>query len=177
MKKILTTLTLLVSVISLSAQGGKDIKNASFREVRTPAKVDSQIITLEGTLNFKMDDYLSMEYGNGELFLIDGNRMTIRRDNQNNTFDLSKNIMMRSLSHVLLYSFQGRLDDLAVEQKCDIRKEDRDGRHIVTLTARKKGVKGYGVIEVSYDAKTKSIRTMRMDEFTGASTWYEMITR
>jgi len=177
MKKILTTLTLLVSALSLFAQGGKDIKNASFKEIRTPATADVEIANLTGKLTFKMDNYLSMEYTNGELFLIDGNKMTIKRDNQNVTFDLTKNIMMRNLSHVLLYSFQGRLDDLAVEQKCDIKKTDKDGKHIVTLIAKKKGVKGYGVIEVAYDLKTKSIRTMRMDEFTGASTWYEMTTK
>jgi len=177
MKKILTTLALLVSALTLFAQGGKDITNASFKEIRTPAAADLSPVTLTGTLNFKMENYLSMEYTNGELFLIDGNKMTIKRDKQNVTFDLTKNIMMRNLSHVLLYSFQGKLDDLAVEQKCNIKKEDKNGMHVVTLTATKKGVKGYGVIEVCYDAKTKSIRTMRMDEFTGASTWYEMTTK
>ena len=149
MKKILITLTLLVSAFEIFAQGGKDIKNATFKEIRTPAIADAAPVTLTGTLNFKMDSYLSMAYTNGELFLIDGDKMTINRDGSKAEFDLKKNIMMRSLSHVLLYSFQGRLDDLAAEQKCDIKKSDSNGMHVVTLTARKRGVKVYGVIEVS----------------------------
>lgn len=177
MKKILTTLTLLVSAFTLFAQGGKDITNASFREVRTPATADSEVMTLTGKLNYKADNYLCLNYDNGELFLVDGNKMVIDQNGQRAEFDLSKNIMMRSLSHVLLYSMQGKLDDLAVEQKCDIKKESIKGQQVVTLTAKKRGVKGYGMIVVSYDEKTKSIRNMRMDEFTGASTFYELVTK
>lgn len=177
MKKILTTLTLLVSALSLFAQGGKNITNAAFREVRTPVTQDAQVIKLTGKMTYKADNYLSLNYDNGELFLIDGDKMTINMDGQKNDFDLTKNLMMRSLSHVLLYSMEGKFDALAAEQKCDIKTETKNGQYIVTLTAKKRGVKGYGMIVVTYDDKTKSIRSMRMDEFTGASTYYELITK
>lgn len=145
----------------------------NFTETRTSAKGES--VTLSGRLEYKPDSYLSMTYDNGELFLIDGMKMTIRRDGKENLFDLNKNLMMKNLSHALLYSFRGTLVSLSQEQKTliDARFDDK-GQCVVTLRATKPSARGYNCIVVYYDARTYAIKSMRMDEFSGASTYYTM---
>lgn len=175
MKKILTLTALLFSVLSLSARGNNPIKGAAFVEIRTPAGVDGSTVELGGVLDYTPDNFLSMKYDNGDYFIIDGKTMTIMRDCRKNVFDLEKNMMMRSLSHALLYNFQGKSDLLAKEQGADIATEDNGkGVVTVTLTARKRSARGYGMIVVTYDSKSGNITSMRMDEFTGASTYYKI---
>ena len=154
------------------AKARKTVIDCGFKEVRTsPAGSE---VKLDGRLVYKPDNYLSMEYSNGELFLIDGSRMTIRRDGKENVFDLDKNLMMKSLSHALLYSFRGTLVDLSVEQKTLINAVLKDGCYVVSLCATKPSARGYNRIDVYYDASTYAIKAMRMDEFSGASTYYSM---
>ena len=90
------------------------------------------------------------------------------------TFDTSKNLMMKSLSTALLYSFQGKLDELAKEQQADLTQEsDKDKNVVVTLTAKVKKVRGYSKIQVFYKPDG-TVFKMQMDEFNGASTLYTL---
>ena len=189
MKRILLTLATIAAGLSLSAQTGSDLLKkiadaplrsetviSKFSEVRTPSPMmaNAKTVTLTGDLTYKNTTFLSMIYDNGEMFAINGNSMVINRDGHNQVFDTSKNLMMQGLSHALIYTFEGKLSDLAQEQNADIKAEKKGNEIVVTLTARQKSARGYSTIVVSYDAKTYAIRSMRMDEFTGASSYYTM---
>lgn len=153
-----------------------------FTEVRTPAKTadgktscGEAVVTLEGKLDYKSSGYLSMAYDNKDLFLIDGNLMTIIRDGKPAVkFDTSKNLMMRGLQHALLYSFSGKLSELATEQKADLNVVTVKEGYEATLTATKKQARGYSRIIVRY-SPGGSIIQMQMDEFSGASTFYKFL--
>jgi len=155
-----------------NAKARTSVIDKKFTEVRTSPS--GQKVTLTGQLIYRPDSYLSMAYDNGELFLIDGNKMTINRDGKSQLFDLTKNQMIKSLSHALLYSFRGALVDLSVEQKTSVEAVKKGGDCIITLKATKQAARGYSRIEVFYDSATFDIKAMTMDEFTGASTYYSM---
>ena len=144
-----------------------------FLETRNfPGKSEVQ---LEGELRYDTGTALSMIYDNGEKFIIDGDAMTIDRDGKHQIFDTSKNLMMKGLSHALLYSFKGTPDALASEQGCDLTTGTSGEEYLVTLTSRKKAARGYSRIEIHYGIAAGEIRSMRMDEVTGASTYYTFI--
>lgn len=187
MKKLLLILCAVLGAWTLGAQNSTEILNridatlakapavtGRFHEVRTPAAKDQKPVQLTGKLVFKPDIFLSMLYDNGDQFTIDGDKMVVQRDGNPMVYNLTKNLMMKGLSHILLYSFKGDLPLLAQEQDADIQAVQEKGRYVVTLTPRKKTPRGCSSLVVSYDAATCAIREMILDEPTGASTRYSM---
>lgn len=183
MKRFITALLLFSTLSGTMTLHGEDIlhkvKNSparaekverDFKEVRT--FTGKATVTLQGKLTYSPETKLSMNYTNGELFSIDGSTMTIDRDGKHQQFDLSKNIMMRGLSHAILYAFSGRMDDLAAEQNAGILTSEKDGKYVVAITAKTVAARGYSCVEATYDAKTGVLLSMRMDEFTGQRTYY-----
>ena len=184
MKKILLVLASLMGALPLLSQSSDQIlsiieKSAAehsvyssrFSEVRTPASKGQKPVTLKGQLEYKAPEYLSMDYDNGEKFLLDGDSMTMVRDGNTVSFDTSKNLLMRGLKHALMYSFSGKLQDLSAEQGADIEAVKKGNQYVVSLTAKKKSARGYSRIIVRYDLKGALV-DMQMDEVTGASTFY-----
>ena len=165
----------ILSKIEKAQNGGKQIAASRFFELRSSADRTVQPVKLEGKLSYTPADNLQMNYDNGELFSIEGNKMTIRRDGTEQVFDTAKNLMMKGLSHALLYMFQGRLNNLATEQNADIAATKEGSEYVVTITARKKAARGYSRTIIRYDARNCSLRNMQMDEFSGASTYYSFI--
>lgn len=186
MKKIILTAIALLCAGALFAQktgevlstieknGGKVI-SGRFVEVRTPAPATgNKPSTFNGDIIFKPETFLSMMYDNKDLFSIDGNTMVISHDGANQTFDLTKNLMMRSLSNTLLDALNGVLLKLAVEQDANIEACRNGNDYVVTLTAKKKAARGYCKIVAVYKASDCSLYKMTMEEFSGASTTYSL---
>ncbi len=187
MKKIFLIVLTLATVLAANAQNSADIlkKIASaaigngnvvgrFTEVRIPAIKEQAKVTLKGKLVFKKDDFLNMDYDNGDKFTINGHEMIITQSGKAVVLDLNKNQLMKSLGQTLICSFRGLLSKLAEEQNADINaiKEGKD--FVVTLTARKKSTRGCSKLVVRYDASNCIIKGMQIDEMTGASTIYTM---
>lgn len=163
------------AILSKLESAGVTAMNEAFRETRTaPASTGGQKTVLTGQLVYKNGNYLSMVYDNGDVFLIDADRMTIRKGETSQVFDTSKNLLMKSLSHTLLYAFQGTLGKLAAEQDADIKAEKASGYYVVTLTAKKKAARGYNRITTRYNVSDCHIHDMTMEEFSGASTFYSL---
>lgn len=186
-KTLLLIVCALAGAWTLGAQTSSEILNrvdatlaktttvsGRFHEVRTPAVKEQKPVELTGKIVFKPDTFLSMLYDNGDQFTIDGDKMVVQHDGNPIIYNLTKNLMMRGLSHTLLYSFKGDLPLLAEEQDAEIQAVKEKGRYVVTLTPRKKTARGISRLVVSYDAATCAIREMILDEPTGASTRYSM---
>lgn len=182
MKKTLTFIFALTCALTVSAQSADGILSkieasasrnieGGFTEVRTQA---DKAVSLAGRLQFKTDGSLSMIYDNGEAFVIAGDKMTVRRDGTTMEYDLARNLMMKGLADVLRDAFTGKLGRLAEQQNCDISAAQSGKEYVVTLTAKKKSVRGLSCVEVRYDASTCTIKSMRTDEFTGLSTQYTL---
>jgi len=180
MKKILTCIAALCCALVLSAQDSDKVIasikaspartrsiEASFREVRKSVANPKSEVVLQGKIKYEPETKLSMDYDNGDVFSIDGNLMVISKDGKKQEFDISKNMMMKGLSHAILYAFSGRMDDLAKEQHAKMLVSEKDGKYVVTLAAQTQAARGYSCIEVTYDKKSGVLEKMRMDEFTG----------
>jgi len=186
MKQIILFLSALFSITSLSAQTSDQIlakleQSAPTHKTYAVSIAEKRILAgtkktvdLKGKLEYRKDDgYLTIKYDGGDYFLIDGNTMTMVNGANKMEFDLSKNLMMRGLQHALLYSFQGRLQDLSAEQGADIEAKKDGSVYVVKLTAKKKSPRGYSSIIVKY-ALDGAIRAMDMIEFNGACTKYSI---
>lgn len=186
MKKILIALAVVfAAVVPSAAQDGTAVLSViekklssskgfsgPFSEVRNAPKKET--VSLKGEICYRNEDYIDMSYTNGELFNVDGNAMTIIRDGKTQKFDLNKNLMMKSLSHTLLFVFQGRLEALAQEQNADIEAAVEGREYVVTLTARKKAARGCSKVMVRYRTADCGIVSMQLEEFGGNTTFYSM---
>jgi len=161
------------SIIALIEKAYSTPKAVSTNFSETYSSYDSSVPqkVRDGKLSYDAGN-IEMNYTNGDKFIIIGNTMTIKTGSQNMTFDLTKNIMMKGLSHTLDYAFEGQLSKLAAEQNADITASREGDFYLVTLTARKKAPRGYSCIVAYYRVKDCLINSMRMDEFNGASTYY-----
>ena len=177
---------LMMTCVAASAQDAEAIlskieskapQNISgkFTEVRIAAGAsESAGEKLSGDLVFKTEGYLSMDYTNGEQFVIDGSSVKITRAGKTQVFDASKNMMMKGLSHMLVYAFQGKAKLLSQEQKTTLLVNKEGDEYVVILAAQAKAARGYSRAVFRYDASTCRIRTMELVEFSGAVTRYAL---
>lgn len=186
-KGLLTLIVLLGQLLTLNAQTSDQLlerieqANAnqktckmSFTELREPAGKDSK--KLNGTITYDPNTGMVMNYTDpGEHFVINGNNMTMKREGMELFFDLTKNKPMKTLSNMLMSSFNGKLRNLATENKASIAAKSLKDCTEVTMQALKKQVKGYAKIVLKYDTKTSQIIYMMLEEFDGSKTTYELV--
>ena len=129
--------------------------------------------TLEGKIQYNSDSNLTMNYADStEYFSISGNTMSLKRNGKDKKFDLNKNKPMRTLSQLLLSSFNGELRSLATAVSSTLSVEETKEAVIATLKAQKKAVKGYSKVVLEYDSKTLQLFNMVLEEFDGSVTTY-----
>ena len=185
MKKIILALAILISASALAQDGAILDKIASagsrcksvtgpFVETRV-SSAGKTAATLKGDLTFTAPDVFSMMYSEpkGDYFMISGDVMKSSVAGTETVYDLRKNVMMRSLSHILLYSFSGRISDLVTELGADCKTEAGGGGYLVTLSAKVKSTRGFSSVQIFYNASCK-LQKMVMTEWSGRSTTYEL---
>ena len=185
-KGLLTLIVLFGQILTLSAQTSDQLleniekananlktRNLKFSELREPAGKTSK--KLDGTITYDPNSGLVMNYTDpNEHFVINGNTMTMKREGMELFFDLTKNKPMRTLSGMLMSSFNGQLRSLAASNNASIEAKSQKDCTEVTMTALKKAVKGYSKIVLRYDAKLNQIIYMMLEEFDGSKTTYEL---
>ena len=164
----------MIKAIADAGAARSEVRSA-FTETRSfPRKA---VVILKGELLYKHDDgYFHMAYEDAakENFLIDGNTMVNRREGREIKSDLGKNALMRSLAATLRCAFSGALEQLAREQKISLCVRQDGDCYLAVLDAQQKLPRGYSHIEIRYRQSDARIVSMRMDEFTGASTLYQL---
>lgn len=146
-------------------------RNGSFNEVRQPVGKASH--ELEGQLVYEAPSNLTMNYSDpNEYFSINANTMSLKREGKTRKFDLAKNKPMKTLSQLLLSSFNGKLRELAASVGSSLKVEETKDAIVATLEAQKKSVKGYSKVILQYDTKTFQLLNMIMEEFDGSVTTY-----
>ena len=146
-------------------------RNGDFNEVRQlVGKAEQQ---LDGQLVYEAPAKLTMNYSDqNEYFSIDANTMSLKREGKARKFDLAKNKPMKTLSQLLLSSFNGKLRELAAAVNSSLNVEETKEAVIATLKAQKKAVKGYSKVVLEYDSKTLQLFNMVLEEFDGSVTTY-----
>lgn len=162
----------ILSFIKSAPARSRDVES-TFTEVHTPAAKNAAKTTLKGDLSFK-NNCLEMKYTNGDFFSTDNVKMKKVHGKAKQEFDLTKNQMMKGLSHTLIFSFQGDPGALAAEQGTEISATKDGANYIVTLVAKKKTPRGLSKLVLVYSAADGAIISMQMDECSGASTFYSL---
>ena len=185
MRTILLTLCLFMGTI-LSAQNNVLIEienaNAAYKVitgdfVRTQTNVaKGTSIKADGMLFIVGEDQMAQHYKapSTDLLIINGNDFYMIRGKKTNKFNTEKNKTMRSLRNTLLYCVHGKPLVLATENGAEITAEKKENEYEVVLISTKKTARGYAKIVLTYDLKSKLLTKMRMDEYNGNSTLYEM---
>ena len=185
MRTILLTLCLFMGTI-LCAQNNvlAEIENANTAYkvitgdfVRTQTNVTKGTsIKAGGTLYIVGEDQMAQYYKapSTDLLIINGNDFYMIRGKKTNKFNTEKNKPMRSLRNTLLYCVHGKPMLLATENGAEITAEKKANEYEVVLVSTKKTPRGYAKIVLTYDLKSKLLTKMRMDEYNGNSTLYEM---
>lgn len=153
------------------ANGKLQSRSGDFCEVRQWA--NKQPKTFEGKIQYNTNSDLTMNYTDStEYFCISDNTMSMKRNGKSKKFDLNKNKPMKTLSQMLLSSFNGELRNLAASVSSTLSVEETKDAVVATLKAQKKAVKGYSKVVLEYDAKTYQLFNMILEEFDGSVTTY-----
>lgn len=148
---------------------------SQFTQTKTIAANEKKIKS-SGTLYIKDDDKMAMHYHAPatDLLIINGEQFYMIRGKKKNRFNTGKNKAMRSLRNTLLYCVHGKPALLAQENNATLTVNTDNEGYTVILTSQKKTPRGYEKIILNYDAKSKLLTRMQMDEWNGNSTLYEM---
>ena len=163
----------MLQFISRSGEARAEM-STPFEETRAMPRKEK--VVLRGNLLYRSPDFLDMQYENPdkEHFKIEGNKMVNRRGGLEIKSDLTKNVLMRRLSHTLLYAFSGQVEKISTEQNTTLQVSELKDEYCVVLDARKKQPMGYCHIEIHYRKSDGQIVFMQMDEFNGTSTIYAL---
>lgn len=164
----------ILSDIEKANAGYKTIQGKFVQTKTLVAKGNS--VKTEGLLYISGENQMAQHYlaPSSDLLIINGDDFYMIRGKKKNRFNTSKNKTMRGLRNTLLYCVHGRPSALAQENGADITAVKKDDGYEVTLISTKKTPRGYAKIVLWYDANTKLLTQMQMDEYNGNSTLYEM---
>ena len=185
MRTILLTLCLFMGTIWCAQNNVlAEIENANTAYkvitgdfVRTQTNVaKGTSIKVDGMLYIVGEDQMAQYYKapSTDLLIINGNDFYMIRGKKTNKFNTEKNKPMRSLRNTLLYCVHGKPMLMATENRAEITAEKKANEYEVVLVSTKKTPRGYAKIVLTYDLKSKLLTKMRMDEYNGNSTLYEM---
>ncbi len=148
--------------------------SATFTEQQTLAS--GKVINLNGMLYFNRSEQMSMHYKQPatDMLIINGHDFYMARGSRKNLFNTEKNKRMLALSTTLLNSLMGNIEALAVMNDAELGVTENDSLVTVILTSRRKQIRGYSRIILSYDKKSSLLCRMQMDEYGGSSTVYTL---
>lgn len=167
MKKILI-LALLLAGFTAGAQN----LEGTFKQTKT-LKISGKTIVSEGTISYQEPDQLVMQYTkpDGDYFIIDG--PFLRMDMRGVALDVNttNNKTIQLQRNAILYSIQGKYEQIAQEMDADCTVTAvKGGKHVV-IKVRKPQPKGYTGLELDYTPKGRITR-MVLEEAGGISTEY-----
>ena len=165
MKKLIALLALVVMAFQLQAQDLdllNSIKETNGRIKSFEADLANTLIKPKKTTSQEGKLYFVAPYEFAALFdesymIVNEQRIKMDIGLFNGTYKLRDGGMMQSLSHVFLYGFQGRIQDLADENGYSLTTKTENGFHIVTGTIIKKKLIGIGYKQVIFKYHTDSL--------------------
>ena len=165
-------LTILLSIVfSLGLTAQEDVMLNKIRQANatvqsfetdlhnTLAKSDKKTEQV-GKLYFSCPDRFAALFGNGKHMIVNVDRLKINIGIFNGKFRLREDGMMRSLSNIFLYGFQGRCQELADENNYSVKVMEIGPYQQVYCTNKKRSFLGIGYKNVifNYDKTTLMLR-------------------
>ncbi|MBO6025312.1 MAG: hypothetical protein J6P83_10730 [Bacteroidales bacterium] len=118
-----------------------------------PKKTTSQ----NGKLYFVSPHEFNATFTTGNYMIVNEKKIKMDIGMFHGTFKLKDGGTMQGLSHIFLYGFQGRIQDLAKENGYTLSTKTEGGYHIVTGTINKKKLIGIGYKQVVFKYHTDSL--------------------
>ncbi|MGN0190034.1 MAG: outer membrane lipoprotein carrier protein LolA [Candidatus Cryptobacteroides sp.] len=163
----LTGLTVfLVSILSGTVLNAQTGIQASFVQTGTN---NGKVVSGEGTIYYAAPTSLALRYSTpeGECFVIDGDRVYVNKAGKVKYFDAKKNAPMRTMSQTLLSCIEGDVDAVAQANEADVMSSETAKIRKITVTAKKKSVRGYETIELRYRKSDGMVEYIKLIEFNG----------
>ncbi|MBO7082613.1 MAG: hypothetical protein J6W30_02070 [Bacteroidales bacterium] len=166
MGKLITFLTFFLISVQLKAQDvailnsieNTNSKIKTFEADLANTNIKPKKTTFqEGKLLFVAPKKFSAQFTSGKYMIVNENRIKANIGMFHGTFRLREGGMIRSLSNVFLYGFQGRIRDLANENGYTLSTKTENGFHIVIGTIKKKSLLGVGFQQVFFKYYTDSL--------------------
>ena len=189
MKKLISLLSLIIFALAANTIYADPIIDKIEAAGKNRAKITGQFTqtktssagkvteTKKGTLTFTLaDNKLEMKYTSpkGDYFCTGGDKMTMTKSGKTLEFNLTKNALMRSLSNLLTNSFAGRIKQIEKDNDVSVATSSNSDSYTITFTSKKKVVKGYSSIVLTYDKTKLQLKKMKLEEWTGQVTTYEL---
>ncbi len=166
MKRILLFLAVVLMAFQLQAQDADllnrikatngriksfeaDLNNTNIK----PKKTSSQ----DGKLYFVKPDEFAALFATGKYMIVNAERINMDIGLFSGTYRLRDGGIMRSLSNIFLYGFQGLVEQLANENNYSVSDKVEDGFHVITCTVNKKKLIGIGYKQVIFKYHTDSL--------------------
>ena len=166
MKKVLILLTAILFAMQLQAQDAtllnriretngkvKSFESDLANTMVKPKKTTSQ----NGKLYFVSPYEFSAQFTTGNYMIVNEKKIKMDIGMFHGTFKLRDDGTMQGLSHIFLYGFQGRIQDLAKENGYTLSTKTEDGYHVVTGTTDKKPLLGVGYKKVVFKYHTDTL--------------------
>ena len=166
MKKTIILLTAILFALQMQAQDAmllnrirevngkvKSFESDLANTMVKPKKTTSQ----NGKLYFVSPNEFSAKFTTGNYMIVNEKKIKMDIGMFHGTFRLKEGGMMQGLSHIFLYGFQGRIQDLANENGYTVSTKTEGEFHVVTGTAKKKPLFGVGYKMVVFKYFTDSL--------------------
>ena len=166
MKKTIILLTAILFALQMQAQDAtllnrirevngkvKSFESDLANTMVKPKKTTSQ----NGKLYFVSPNEFSAKFTTGNYMIVNAQKIKMDIGMFHGTFRLKEGGMMQGLSHIFLYGFQGRIQELANENGYTLSTKTEGEFHIVTGTAKKKPLFGVGYKTVVFKYFTDSL--------------------
>ena len=166
MKKTIILLTAILFALQMQAQDAmllnrirevngkvKSFESDLANTMVKPKKTTSQ----NGKLYFAKPNEFSAKFTTGNYMIVNAQKIKMDIGMFHGTFRLKEGGMMQGLSHIFLYGFQGRIQDLANENGYTVSTKTEGEFHVVTGTAKKKPLFGVGYKMVVFKYFTDSL--------------------
>ena len=157
---------IFLSTFSLSAFAQKGILD-SIRTVNQAIKtVDATVIekqylhsgktkNCEGKLYLTAPNCFSIHFENDDQIIINADKMYFDHGMFHGNFNPKRNKMMNSIRCLLLYSFQGKCQELADECNYYMKTEKKNNEYVVTLTPKRKKLLDFSLVVLHYSMSYK----------------------
>ena len=166
MKKVLILLTTILFALQMQAQDAallnrireanskvKSFESDLANTMVKPKKTTSQ----NGKLYFVSPYEFSAQFNTGNYMIVNSQKIKMDIGMFHGTFKLKDGGTMQGLSHIFLYGFQGRTQDLAKENGYTLSTKTEGGYHVVTGTINKKKLIGIGYKQVVFKYNTSDL--------------------
>ena len=166
MRKAIILFTALLFAMQLQAQDVdllNRIQNANGKIKSFDADLSNTLVkpkkttTQNGKLYFVAPYEFSAQFTTGNYMIVNENKIKMDIGMFHGTFKLKDGGTMQGLSHIFLYGFQGRTQDLAKENGYTLSTKTEGGYHVVTGTIMKKKLIGIGYKQVVFKYNTSDL--------------------